>query len=159
MTMLYHQIDHIDTRIIRIFNTYGPRMSPTDGRVVSNFINQAISGKNLTVYGDGLQTRSFCFISDLVEGIMKAMFSEGTTGEIFNLGNPTERTVNDLALLILKLTASKSQIVNEKLPEDDPERRQPDISKAKQILNWEPLVTAEEGIKKTIAYYRELKNG
>lgn len=146
----------IDVRIVRIFNTYGPRMQKDDGRVISNFINQAIEGKPLTVYGKGEQTRSFCFVSDLVEGIFKAMFTDKTCGEIINLGNPEEYRIIDLADKIKKLTNSSSEIVFGNLPPDDPSQRQPDISKAKRLLNWEPKVTVDEGLLKTIEYYKSL---
>lgn len=138
-------------KIIRIFNTYGPRMDPNDGRVVSNFIVQALSGKNLTVYGNGKQTRSFCFVSDLVEGIIKMMNSD-FTGPI-NLGNPGEFTVLELAEKVLKMTNSKSRIIFKPLPQDDPTRRKPDISLAKEKLNWQPEINLDEGLKQTIAYF------
>jgi len=145
----------IDARIIRIFNTYGPRMQKDDGRVVSSFINKALANETINVDGDGTQTRSFCFVSDMVEGIMKAMFTEGTKGEIFNLGNPDEYKIKDLANKIIVLTGSKSDIkYNGKFREDDPMRRQPDISKAKEKLGWEPIVGLEEGLQKTIKYYK-----
>ncbi|MGA3291690.1 MAG: UDP-glucuronic acid decarboxylase family protein [Candidatus Microgenomates bacterium] len=145
----------IDARIIRIFNTYGPRMQKDDGRVVSSFINKALANETINVDGDGTQTRSFCFVSDMVEGIMKAMFTEGTKGEIFNLGNPDEYKIKDLANKIIVLTGSKSDIkYNGKFREDDPMRRQPDISKAKEKLGWEPIVGLEEGLQKTIEYYK-----
>lgn len=147
---------NIDARIVRIFNTYGPRMQKDDGRVVSNFINQAIKGDPFTIYGDGKQTRSFCFVSDMVEGICKAMFTKGTKGQIFNLGNPEEYTVLELAEKIKEMTGAKSEFVFESLPQDDPMQRQPDISKAKEVLGWEPKVSVDEGLKKTIEYYRSL---
>jgi dTDP-glucose 4,6-dehydratase/UDP-glucuronate decarboxylase len=156
LTMISNRQFGTDIRIIRIFNTYGPRMRPTDGRVVSNFINQAISGNPVTVYGKGLQTRSFCYVSDMVSGIAKAMFTENSKGEIFNLGNPEEKTVNDLANLVIKLSGSPAGIVYKDLPDDDPERRRPDISKSGKILGWEPQVNLDAGITKTIAYYRKL---
>ncbi len=147
----------IDARIVRIFNTYGPRMQKDDGRVVSNFINQAISGDSLNIDGDGSQTRSFCYVSDMVEGIYKAMFTEGTNGEIFNLGNPDEYKISDLANKTIALTGSKSEIkLNGAFREDDPMRRCPDISKAKKILDWEPKVTLEAGLQKTIDYYKTI---
>ncbi|MDP3994593.1 MAG: SDR family oxidoreductase [bacterium] len=146
----------IDARVVRIFNTYGPRMRKDDGRVVSNFINQAIGGKPLTIYGDGKQTRSFCFVSDMVEGIYKAMFTKGTKGQVFNLGNPEEYTVLDLAEKIKEMTNAKSEYIFESLPQDDPMQRQPDISKAKEILDWEPEVSVDEGLQKTIEYYKSL---
>ncbi len=144
----------LDARIIRIFNTYGPRMQKDDGRVVSNFINQALEENPLTVNGKGEQTRSFCYVSDLVTGIYKAMFEGNTKGDVFNLGNPEEYSVLELADKIKKLTGSKSEIVYKPLPEDDPAKRRPDISKAKKILNWEPVVSVDEGLKKTIEYYK-----
>ena len=157
MTYIYIHKYGIDARIIRIFNTYGPRMQKDDGRVVSNFINQALSGKPLTVYGDGNQTRSFCYVSDLVSGIEKVMFTDGLIkGEVFNLGNPEEHSVLDLAKKIKKLTGSKSEIVFRPRPVDDPRQRRPDITKAKRILKWEPKVTVEKGLKKTIGYYQNL---
>lgn len=147
----------VDARIIRIFNTYGPRMQKDDGRVVSNFINYALEGSSLVIDGDGSQTRSFCYVSDMVEGICKAMFSDNTKGQIFNLGNPDEYKVKNLAEKVIDLTGSKSKVeYNGKFRQDDPMRRQPDITKAKQILNWEPKVGLEEGLKKTIDYYKSL---
>ena len=146
----------VDARIIRIFNTYGPNMEKNDGRVVSNFIIQALSGKPMTIYGDGLQTRSFCYIADMVEGIIRAMETENTKGAVINLGNPDERSVRDIALLVKQMTRSKSDIVYQDLPEDDPARRQPDISNAKQLLNWKPSISLEEGLKKTIQYFSNL---
>lgn len=142
---------NIDYRIIRIFNTYGPRLRKEDGRVISNFINQAINDEPLTVYGDGKQTRSFCYIEDLVDGIKKAMESE--KGEIFNLGNPDEYTILELAEKVQKTVDTKSEIVHQELPEDDPERRKPDISKARKRLDWAPKVGLEKGLKKTAEYY------
>jgi nucleoside-diphosphate-sugar epimerase len=157
-TYVYLQKYNLDARIIRIFNTFGPRMQKDDGRVVSNFINQALSGDVVKVDGDGTQTRSFCFVSDMVTGIYKAMFSDNTKGEIFNLGNPDEYTVKELAEKIIKMTGSKSEINYSGIfRKDDPMRRQPDISKAKKILGWEPKVNLDEGLKKTIEYYRSLK--
>lgn len=151
-----HKYD-IDARIVRIFNTYGQRMQKDDGRVISNFINEALKEAALKVDGDGTQTRSFCFVTDMVEGLFKAMFSEGTKGEIFNLGNPEEYSVKDLAEKIIEMTGSKSEVkYTGKFREDDPMRRQPDISKAKSILGWEPKVGLEEGLQKTIEYYKSL---
>ncbi|KKU10697.1 MAG: NAD-dependent epimerase/dehydratase [Candidatus Woesebacteria bacterium GW2011_GWB1_45_5] len=155
-TYVYLNKYGIDARIIRIFNTYGPRMQVQDGRVVSNFINQCLKNESLTVYGDGSQTRSFCYVSDMAAGIMSAMFSENTRGEIFNLGNPEEYTVNDLAAKIKEMTNSPSEIVYKPLPPDDPKQRQPDISKAKDILSWEPKVPVSEGLAKTIEYYKSI---
>lgn len=147
---------NLDARVIRIFNTYGPRMQKNDGRVVSNFINQALAGEPLTIYGKGEQTRSFCYVSDLIEGIYKAMFEKNTKSEVFNLGNPGEYTVMELANKIIKLTGSKSKIIYKPLPKDDPTRRRPDITKAKEVLDWEPKVKLDEGLKKTIEYYKTL---
>jgi UDP-glucuronate decarboxylase len=151
--MDYHRQNKVDIRIVRIFNTYGPRMHPNDGRVVSNFIVQALQGKDITVYGDGQQTRSFCFVSDLVEAIMRTMEQEGYNLPI-NIGNPGEFTILELAEKVIKLTGSKSKIIHEPLPSDDPKQRKPDKKKKKKILNWEPSVNLEEGLKETIAYFR-----
>jgi len=153
MTMAYVRKYDLDARIIRIFNTYGPNMQKDDGRVVSNFINQAILGDPITIYGDGSQTRSLCFVSDMVEGFVKAMFLEGTKGEVLNLGNPNEKTIFEIAEIIKKMTGSNSGMVFESLPEDDPKKRKPDIEKAKNLLSWEPVVNLEEGLKKTIEYF------
>jgi len=153
--MDYHRQNKVDIRIVRIFNTYGPRMHPSDGRVVSNFIVQALQGKDITVYGDGQQTRSFCFASDLVEAILRAMEQTESIGPI-NIGNPGEFTILELAEKVIELTGSKSKIVKEPLPSDDPKQRRPDISKAKKILNWEPSVNLEDGLKKTIEYFNLL---
>jgi nucleoside-diphosphate-sugar epimerase len=156
ITMVYVRKYGLDARIIRIFNTYGPRMRKDDGRAVSNFINQAIAGKPLTVFGDGTQTRSFCYVSDLVAGIIAVMLAGSLKGEVFNLGNPEEYTVRDLALKIKALTGSASPLTFEALPEDDPTQRRPDISKIKTRLQWEPKVTVEDGLNKTIEYYKSL---
>ncbi len=155
-TYVYLNKYGIDARMVRIFNTYGPRMQKDDGRVISNFINQAINEKPLTIYGKGEQTRSFCFVSDLVEGIYKAMFTDKTKGEVMNLGNPEEYKIIDLAQKIRKLANSSSEIVFGNLPPDDPTQRQPDISKAKRLLGWEPKVSVDEGLQKTIEYYKSL---
>ncbi len=157
MTMAYHRYHGVDTRIVRIFNTFGPRMRPHDGRVVSNFIRQALRGEPLTVYGDGSQTRSFCYVEDLVEGIVR-LFERGTP-EPTNIGNPGEFTVRQLADHVLALTGSRSEIVHRPLPEDDPRVRQPDISRAKELLGWEPCVPLDEGLSRTIAYFREVLKG
>lgn len=151
----YHRQYNTDIKIVRIFNTYGPNMSPNDGRVVSNFIIQALKNENITIYGNGLQTRSFCYIDDLVDGLIKMMDCENFTGPV-NLGNPCERTILELAELIISLTNSKSKIINLPLPLDDPNRRRPDISLAKEKLNWEPKVNIIEGLKKTIQYFKEI---
>ncbi len=156
-TYVYIHKYNLDARIVRIFNTYGPRMQKDDGRVVSNFINESLSGDVVSIDGDGSQTRSFCYVDDMVEGIVKAMFSDGTKGEIFNLGNPEEYKVKELADKIIKLTDSKSQIkYSGTFRKDDPMRRQPDITKAKKVLCWEPKVNLEEGLQKTIEYYKFL---
>lgn len=156
MTMAYFRKHRVNIRIIRIFNTFGPFMQKDDGRVVSNFINQAINNEPLTVYGKGDQTRSFCYVDDMIDGLKKAMFSEDSNGEVFNLGNPDERSILSLAELIKKMTNSSSHIVYEELSEDDPKTRNPDISKAKKILGWEPKINIEEGLEETVKYFREL---
>jgi dTDP-glucose 4,6-dehydratase len=155
MTQLYYRLHSVDTRIIRIFNTYGPRMRVTDGRVISNFVNQAIKGEPITVYGDGVQTRSFCYVSDLVEGIWAVMTSDVLNGDVVNLGNTQEYTMIDLAKKIKVMTNSSSDIVHMRLPEDDPAVRKPDIAKVIRATGWKPRVTLDEGLKKTIAYYRQ----
>ncbi len=157
ITMLYQRKWGVDARITRIFNTYGPRMRKNDGRVISNFINQALENQPLTVYGNGNQTRSFCYVADLVSGIIKMMLSDKTNGQVVNLGNPEEYQVKDLAKKIISLVGSKSQIVYRALPEDDPQRRRPDISRAKKLLGWEPQVGIDEGLRKTIEYYKSIK--
>jgi dTDP-glucose 4,6-dehydratase len=151
MTMAYHTHHGVDTRIVRIFNTYGPRMRPRDGRVVSNFIVQALTGEPITIYGDGSQTRSFCYVSDEVEGIVR-LFQHGDE-QPTNIGNPDEYTVRQLAELVVELTGSRSQIVTEPLPVDDPKVRRPDITRARQVLGWEPSVPVREGLARTIEYF------
>ena len=152
--MDYHRQNQVDIRIVRIFNTYGPRMHPNDGRVVSNFIVQALRGDDITIYGDGQQTRSFCYVDDLIEGFIRLMNQNAVTGPI-NIGNPGEFTMLQLAELTLKLTGSKSKIVHRPLPGDDPKQRRPDITLAKKHLGgWEPAVPLEEGLKRTIAYFK-----
>ena len=153
MTMAYHRYHGLNTRIVRIFNTYGPRMRVRDGRVVPNFIMQALKGEPLTVYGQGQQTRSFQYVDDLVAGLNKLLTADHHLP--VNLGNPHEMTVLDFAKIIIQLTGSKSEIVFKPLPEDDPQVRQPDISKAKRILGWEPQVEVEEGLRRTIPWFRE----
>ena len=153
MTMAYHRYHTLDTRIIRIFNTYGPRMRMRDGRVVPNFITQALKGQNLTVFGKGLQTRSFQYIDDLIAGIHRILQTDYHLP--VNLGNPHEMTVIDFAKKIIDLTHSRSSIVFEPLPQDDPQVRQPDISRAREVLGWEPRVSLDEGITKTIQYFKE----
>lgn len=156
ITYVYIHKYGLDARVVRIFNTYGPKMQKDDGRVVSNFINQSIKDKPLTIYGDGSQTRSFCYVSDLVWGIEKVIFKKGLKGQIFNLGNPEEYKILDFAKKIKKLTQSKSEITFKPLPKDDPKQRRPDISKAKKFLGWTPKVSVDEGLKKTIEYYKSL---
>jgi dTDP-glucose 4,6-dehydratase len=154
MAVAYHRYHGVDTRIVRIFNTYGPRMRPQDGRVVSNFIVQALRGEPLTVYGDGSQTRSFCYVDDLIEGIVRLW--ERGTAEPTNIGNPDEFTVWQLAEKVLALTGSKSPIVRRPLPTDDPKVRRPDISRARATLGWEPRVPLDEGLRLTIPYFRRV---
>ena len=152
----YHRQHGLEIKVARIFNTYGPRMHPNDGRVVSNFIVQALKGESITIYGDGSQTRSFCYVDDLVEALMLLMRSpKGFTGPV-NLGNPEEFTILQLAQFIIKLTGSKSKIIRKGLPKDDPERRKPDISLARKTVAWNPKVKLEEGLTKTIAYFDKL---
>ncbi len=152
MTMAYHRYHGVDTRIARIFNTYGPRMRPRDGRVVSNFIVQALKGEPLTVYGDGGQTRSFCYVDDLIDGIVR-LFERGDPDPT-NIGNPDEFTVRQLAEQVIALTGSKSPIVERPLPTDDPKMRRPDITRARAVLDWAPRVPLQEGLKRTIPYFR-----
>ncbi len=153
--MDYHRQNGVDIRIVRIFNTYGPRMCPDDGRVVSNFIVQALQGKDITVYGEGQQTRSFCYCDDLIEGFVRLMNQEETIGPI-NIGNPGEFTILELAQKVIALTGSKSKIVHEPLPADDPKQRQPDIAQARRVLDWEPKVSLDQGLKPTIEYFDQL---
>jgi len=156
----YHRQNDVRIKIMRIFNTYGPRMQPNDGRVVSNFIVQALNGKDITIYGDGMQTRSFCYVDDLLEGMIRLMNSrEDFTGPV-NVGNPNEFTIKELAEAVIELTGSESKIVYEPLPADDPMQRQPDISLAKEELGWEPNIQLREGLVKTIEYFKsiDLKN-
>ncbi|SNZ11322.1 UDP-glucuronic acid decarboxylase family protein [Hydrogenobacter hydrogenophilus] len=155
MCMAYHREHGIDVRILRIFNTYGPRMRINDGRVIPNFITQALKGEPLTVYGNGKQTRSFCYIDDLVEGIFIASVKDGLSGEVINLGNPQEFRIIDIAKLIIELTNSNSQIVFYPPLPDDPKRRCPDIGKAKRLLSWEPKKPLREGLLETINWFRE----
>jgi len=149
----YHRQNKVDVKVVRIFNTYGPRMAKNDGRVVSNFITQALEGKDITVYGKGDQTRSFCYVSDMIDGIVKMMNCEDFIGPV-NLGNPSEFTILKLAKQIIKLSGSKSNVVFKELPKDDPKQRRPDISLAKEKLGWEPKVELEEGLKNTISYFK-----
>jgi dTDP-glucose 4,6-dehydratase len=153
MTMAYHRTHGVQTRIVRIFNTYGPRMRLNDGRVVPNFMSQALAGKPLTVYGDGSQTRSFCFVTDLVDGIYRLLLSDEV--EPVNIGNPTEITIREFAERINALTGNPAGIRFEPLPKDDPRQRQPDISKARRILGWSPQVQLAEGLEKTVAWFAD----
>ncbi len=154
ITMAYHRTHGVDTRIVRIFNTYGPRMRPRDGRVVSNFIVQALNGEPITIYGDGSQTRSFCFVDDEVEGLYQ-LFMKGDANPC-NIGNPVEYTVKQLAEIVVELTGSSAPIVYRPLPEDDPKVRQPDITRARAMLGWEPQVDVRTGVQRTIEYFRTL---
>ena len=167
ITMAYHRYHGVDTRIVRIFNTYGGRMRPNDGRVVSNFIVQALHGEPLTIYGDGQQTRSFCYVSDLVEGIVRLLMLEGESVDQksiadpdihlpVNLGNPGEFTVSELAEKVIRLTGSRSAIEHRELPIDDPRVRQPDITRAKRLLAWEPVVSLDDGLGNTIRYFQSI---
>ena len=154
----YHRENGVDIRVVRIFNTYGPRMHEADGRVVSNFIVQALRGQDITIYGDGSQTRSFCYVDDLIEGWLRLMAQTETVGPM-NLGNPSEFTMLQLAELTLKLVGGKSKIVHKPLPSDDPKQRRPDITLAQKVLKWEPKVPLEEGLQRTIAYFKETLAG
>ena len=155
LCMDYHRKNNVDIRIIRIFNTYGPNMHPEDGRVVSNFIIQALKNEPITIYGEGSQTRSFCYVDDLVNGMTKMMNQENSIGPV-NIGNPTELSVAMLAEKIIELTKSSSTITKNPLPQDDPKQRQPDISLAKQLLQWEPKISLEEGLERTIEYFKKI---
>ncbi|MCM8770796.1 MAG: GDP-mannose 4,6-dehydratase, partial [Candidatus Omnitrophica bacterium] len=152
ITMAYQRVHKIDTRIVRIFNTYGPRMRANDGRVVPNFIYQALANRPITVYGNGRQTRSFCYITDLIEGIYRLMLC--FEHRPVNLGNPYEFSILDFAKLVIQLTSSKSRIIYKPLPQDDPKQRRPDISFAKKILKWQPKINLEDGLRKTIAWFK-----
>ncbi|MEL6841657.1 MAG: UDP-glucuronic acid decarboxylase family protein [Bacteroidota bacterium] len=156
MTMAYNRYHGVETRIVRIFNTYGPRMRLNDGRVLPAFMGQALRGEDITVFGDGSQTRSFCYVSDLIEGIYRLLMSDEV--EPVNVGNPQEITILDFAKEVIELTGSKSQIVYKDLPQDDPKIRKPDITKAKEVLGWEPIVPRSEGLKTTLAYFEEKVN-
>ena len=156
----YHRQHGVDIKVARIFNTYGPRMHPADGRVVSNFIIQALNGEDITIYGDGSQTRSFCYVDDLVEGFIRLMASPADVTGPINLGNPVEFTIRELAELVLRKTGSRSRLIELPLPGDDPKQRKPDITLAREKLGWEPKVALEEGLVKTIAYFdKQLKDG
>lgn len=151
ITMAYHRHHRVDTRIVRIFNTYGPRMRPDDGRMIPNFVSQALSGEPLTVYGDGSQTRSVQYVDDLIEGTFRLMHSEETRP--VNIGNPVEYPVREIAGMILDLSGSRSRLIHRPLPQDDPQRRCPDITRARELLGWEPRVTAREGLRATLAWF------
>lgn len=156
LTAHYYRDLHVDTRIARIFNTYGPRMRSDDRRMIIDFINQALKNDPITIFGDGSQTRSLCYVDDTVDGLIKLMFSEDTAGEIVNIGSVDEHTVREYAEIVKRITNSSSEIsMSEQLPQDDPLKRRPDISKAKQLLNWEPKVLLEEGLVKTVQYFRD----
>ncbi len=150
----YHRMNNVDIRVMRIFNTYGPRMNPNDGRVVSNFIVQALKNKDITIYGDGNQTRSFCYVDDLIEGMVRFMNCNDFLGPV-NIGNPSEFTIRELAEKVIHLTGSKAQIIKCQLPSDDPRQRQPDISLAREKLGWQPAIPLDEGLEKTIDYFRK----
>ena len=156
ITMAYHTFHGVDTRIVRIFNTYGPRMRLNDGRVLPAFIGQALRGQDLTIFGDGSQTRSFCFVEDLVEGIYRLLHSDYT--EPVNIGNPSEISIADFADEIIQLTGTTQKVIYQDLPVNDPKQRRPDISRAKAILNWEPKVNRSEGLKRTYAYFKSLSD-
>jgi dTDP-glucose 4,6-dehydratase len=155
LSMAYFRVHKIDVRIARIFNTYGPRMRIDDGRVIPNFIKQALQGESITIYGDGSQTRSFCFIKDLVEGIFKLSIYPNLAGEVFNLGNPEEHSIKELAVIVKELTGSSSNFIYKPLPEDDPKRRKPDITKAREKLGWEPMYSLKQGLKETIPWFQK----
>lgn len=157
--MDYHRSNRVNIRIVRIFNTYGPRMHPFDGRVVSNFIRQALAGEDITIFGDGQQSRSFCYVDDLVEGIMRMMNGPDSFIGPVNLGNPDEFTIRELAEQVIELTGSKSKLVQEPLPEDDPVRRRPDITLAQKQLAWSPTIKLRQGLEKTIAWFRSIRLG
>ncbi|NPA80317.1 MAG: SDR family oxidoreductase [Thermotogae bacterium] len=158
ITMAYHRYEGVPVRIARIFNTYGPYMDVADGRIISNFASQALLGKPLTIYGDGSQTRSFCYVSDMVEGLFRLLTYEGLDGEVVNLGNPEEWRVIDVAKLVVRLLGLEENFSFLPLPQDDPKRRKPDITKAKRLLGWEPKVPFEEGLRRTLKWYREVLN-
>ena len=157
LMMEYHRNHNVDIRIARIFNTYGPKMDKNDGRVVSNFINQCLENKDITIYGEGLQTRSFCYVDDTVDGLIKLMNQTNTFGPV-NIGNPYELTIKELAMILLEKIETKSKIIYEDLPSDDPMKRQPCIKKAKKYLEWEPKIVLEEGLNKTIEYFKNLSS-
>jgi UDP-glucuronate decarboxylase len=149
----YHRQHNLHIKVVRIFNTYGPRMHPNDGRVVSSFIVQALTGRDITVFGEGYQTRSFCYVDDLIEGFLRMMDSADEVRGPINLGNPGEFTMLQLAEEVIALTGSKSKVVHRELPQDDPKQRRPDIARAKELLNWEPKIALRDGLRKTITYF------
>jgi UDP-glucuronate decarboxylase len=155
--MDYHRMNKVNIRIVRIFNTYGPRMHPFDGRVVSNFIRQALAGEDITLYGSGEQTRSFCYCQDLIEGMMRMMNADDSCIGPVNLGNPDEFTIEELARLVIEITGAKSKIIHQPLPQDDPTRRRPDITLAKSRLGWSPSIALRTGLEKTIAWFRSIQ--
>lgn len=155
LTMAYHRFHGVNTKIVRIFNTYGPRMRPNDGRAIPTFVPQALKNEAITVFGDGSQTRSFCYVSDLVEGIYRLLVSD--INDPVNIGNPTEMTIKEMAETVIRVTESKSEIIYKSLPEDDPKVRQPDITKAKKLLGWEPTYCFEDGLKKTVEWFKTQK--
>lgn len=159
LSMSFHRKHSIDVRIVRIFNTYGPRMRLNDGRAIPNFVTQSLSGIPITVYGDGSQTRSFCFVGDLVRGLTMFMFKDGLGGQIMNLGNPDEREIIEVAETIKKITGTHSEIVFKPLPKDDPTKRKPDITKAKELIGWEPTINFEDGLRETIEWFKEEISG
>jgi dTDP-glucose 4,6-dehydratase len=156
MTMAYRRAHGVDTRIVRIFNTYGPRMRPNDGRAVCTFITQALNGEDITVFGDGSQTRSFCYVTDLVDGILRLF--DSSEPDPVNIGNPDEIPVRKLAEEVIELTGAKSKLVTRPLPQDDPKQRRPDITRARSLLKWEPKVSRRDGLVKTIAYFKSLRS-
>jgi UDP-glucuronate decarboxylase len=158
LMMDYHRQNGVDIRIVRIFNTYGPRMAVDDGRVVSNFIVQALRNQPITIYGEGTQTRSFCYVSDLVDGVCRLMNTEGLTGPV-NIGNPNEFTIRELAEMVISLAGSRSEIVHLPLPQDDPVQRQPDISLAREKLGWQPAVALKDGLVRTVEYFERTLAG
>lgn len=159
LTMSFHRKYNLDVRIARLFNTYGERMRTDDGRVIPNFITQILQNQPITVYGDGSQTRSFCYISDMVEGLMKLMFAEDMSGQVVNLGNPKEMSILEAAKLVQRLTTSNPEIVFNPLPEDDPKRRMPDITRAREKLGWEPKIDLEWGLNQTLLYFKAMLGG
>ncbi len=156
ITMAYYRYENLDVRIARIFNTYGPFMDVADGRIIPNFAYQALTGKPITIYGDGSQTRSFCYVSDMVEGLFLLLIKEGLNGEVVNLGNPDERSIKEVADLICEILGVEKNYEYLPLPQDDPKRRKPDITKAKKLLNWEPKVDFKTGLRETLEWYKEV---